>query len=83
MSMPTLGQSAQFALLSLRTHPSLRTVPAIHGGPVSTEEMDADAIAEGLAELDRLGLAVNDPRGRGWRLTAFGHARAESALPSD
>ena len=82
MAIPTLGPAAQFALLSLRAHPSLRTVPAIHGGPVAVEEMDADAIAEGLAELDRLGLAVDDPR-RGWRLTAFGHARAESALPSD
>jgi hypothetical protein len=55
--------------MSLSDHPHLDTAAAIDRGPYAIEQIDAEEIASGLAEL----AAMNPPRvvpkmGGGWRL---------------
>jgi len=79
MGIPKFGRAAQVALVSLRDRPRLRTPDSIATGPVPAVPMDPDDIARGLDELKLHGLAVEEQKG--WRLTAFGHSRAEDVVP--
>lgn len=65
MSTPGLSAVAAFVLRSLHDHPELRFPEAIAR---EAESFDAEAVREGLAELERRGLAEEEP-GRGWRAT--------------
>jgi hypothetical protein len=73
--MSTVGMSAPAAwvLRSLLEHPELRTIDAIAAGPVAPRGADAQQVADGLAELRRRGLVVEEP-GIGWRVTDAAHA---------
>jgi hypothetical protein len=65
VSTPGLSAVAAFVLRSLQDHPELRFPEAIAR---EAESYDAQAISDALAELERLGLAEEEP-GRGWRAT--------------
>lgn len=65
----SISQPARLALMSLSDHPHLDTAAAIDSGPYGIQQIDAEEIANGLAEL----AAMNPPRvvpkvGGGWRL---------------
>ena len=65
----SISQPARLALMSLSDHPHLDTATAIDSGPYGIQQIDAEEIANGLAEL----AAMNPPRvvpkvGGGWRL---------------
>jgi hypothetical protein len=64
-----ISQPAQVALMSLSDHPHLDTARAIDSGPYSLQQINAEEIESGLAEL----AAMDPPRvvpkpGGGWRL---------------
>ena len=65
----SISQPARLALMSLSDHRHLDTAAAIDSGPYGIQQIDAEEIANGLAEL----AAMNPPRvvpkvGGGWRL---------------
>jgi hypothetical protein len=68
--MSTLGLSpiAAYVFRSLHDHPDLRLADAIAAGPAVNGGYDAQAVREGLAELESRGMAEEEP-GHGWRLT--------------
>lgn len=73
--MATLGLTppAAYVLRSLHDHPDLRLPAAIAAGPAVDGRLDAEAVGQGLAELQARGLVEHEP-GRGWRLTDAGRA---------
>ncbi len=65
----TISQPARLALMSLSDHPHLDTARAIDSGPFGLQQIDAEEIENGLAEL----AALDPPRvlpkpDGGWRL---------------
>jgi hypothetical protein len=68
MSTPGLSAVAAYVFRSLHDHPDLRLPEAIAAGPAVDGALDARQVSDGLAELESLGMAENEPGG-GWRLT--------------
>lgn len=64
----SVSDAAKLAHMSLSDHPHLKSPQAIDSGPYGIEQIDAQQIAEGLAEL----AAMNPPRAEkrvdGWHL---------------
>lgn len=65
-----MSQPARLALMSLSDQPHLDTAQAIDSGPYGIQQIDADEIENGLAEL----AAMDPPRvvpkpGGGWQLS--------------
>jgi hypothetical protein len=68
MSTPGLSAVAAYVFRSLRDHPELRLPDAIAAGPAIDGAIDEQQVRDGLAELERSGLAREEP-GLGWQLT--------------
>ncbi|MEA2444953.1 MAG: hypothetical protein QOJ12_2245 [Thermoleophilales bacterium] len=68
MSTPGLSAVAAYVFRSLRDHPELRLPAAIAAGPAVDGAIDEQQVRDGLAELERGGLAREEP-GQGWQLT--------------